>query len=266
MAHAEHALSYPAWTIAAMTATSTPTLIDVDGWPAWRLPDGRIRPHVRGGEGDDEKDDKGKGDEDEKDDKGGDDGKGKGGPVSFTPEQQAHIDSLIAKQHGKAKATAEKEFKAWLDQQAMGETERAKAESAAKDKLVEEAKLEALTTKVETAAERAALAAGVKPERVAKFMRLVDLKDLDKVTDDGKPDADAIKALVEKELEDAPEFKGGAGTGDDGKGKGGKSGGEFTPNGGKVWTRAEISKMSPEEYEKHEDEILKQLASPAGIK
>lgn len=249
-----------------MDSTPSPVLIDVDGWPAYRFPDGRVRPVIRGGAddtgSDDDNGDQG-GDQNTSDGGSGDDGgKAKTTPVAFTPEQQAHIDALIAKQHGKAKSQAEKEFKTWLEQQAMSETDRAKAEAAAKDDEVKAARLEVMQARVETTAERLALAAGVKPDRVEKFLKLVDLKDLDKLTDDGQPDRDAIKTLIDAELADAPEFKGAAGTGD-GRAK---SAAEFTPNSGKVWTRAEIAKLTPDEYEKHEDEILRQLASPAGIK
>lgn len=183
------------------------------------------------------------------------------GKVTFTPEQQAHIDDLIRKNTGKSKAAAEKEFKAWLDQQAMSETDRLKAEKEAADKLVSEARAEALAARVETTAERLALAAGCKPERVSKLLRLIDLTSDDLATEDGKPDTDAIKALVEKELADTPELKGSAGptTGASGADDMGGAG------GGKVWTREEVAKLSVEEFEKHEAEIMKQLQS-AGVK
>jgi len=177
------------------------------------------------------------------------------GKVTFTPAQQAHIDGLIAKNTGKAKTAAEKDFKTWLDQQAMSETDRAKAESEGKDKLVEAAKLEVLTTKIETKAQNAALTAGVKPDRVEKFLKLVDL-DVGKLSDDGKPDGDAIKALIEAELKDSPEFKASAGSND----KPGASGGEFNGSGDKhQWTRAELAKLSTAEFEKHEAEIMAQM-------
>lgn len=176
-----------------------------------------------------------------------------GGRVTFTADQQAHIDKLIEKAHGKAKGQAEKEFKAWLDTQALSETERAQAEAQASAKLVEETKREALVARIEVAAERAALAAGVKPDRVTKFLRLVDL-DLDKLTDDGKPDGDAIKALVDAEAKANPEFLAGS----NGAGAG-ASGGEFNGAGDKhIFTRAEIQKMSVEDYEKNEAEIDRQ--------
>lgn len=170
--------------------------------------------------------------------------------VTFTPEQQAHIDTLIQKNTGKSKAAAEKDFKTWLDQQAMGETDRLKAEKATADQAVLDAKAEALTARVETTAERLALAAGCKPDRVTKLLRLLDLTG-DNLATDGKPDLDAIKALVEKELADTPELKGTSGPA-------GKSGGEFNDGEGKrTWTRAEIAALAknPAEFAKHEADI-----------
>lgn len=189
--------------------------------------------------------------------------KGGGGGVVFSPEQQAHIDGLISKAHGKAKTQTEAEFKKWLDQQAMTESDRLKAEKVDAEKAVADAKAEVLATRVEAAAGRAAVAAGVNAAKVDRFMRLVDL-DVEALTADGKPDADAIKAHVAKVVEEWPEFKAsGAGNGQGGNGS---SGGEFNGGGGgKVWTKAEIAKLSTEEYEKHEDEILKQLAT-TGVK
>lgn len=178
--------------------------------------------------------------------------------VEFTPEQQAHIDDLIKKNTGKSKAAAEKDFKTWLDQQAMSDNDRLKAEKADADKALADARAEVLTTKVETAAERFAIAAGIKADRVSKFMRLVDL-DIEALSDDGKPDTDAIKKLVEAEVAANPEFKGGAAPA-------GASGAEgFNSADGKVWTKAEVAKLSVDEFEKHETEIMKQLQG-AGIK
>lgn len=198
-----------------------------------------------GGDGsgaDDQGDDSGTGSDDGSSDDAGD--------VSFTPAQQAHIDKLIARQHGKAKSQAEKDMKAWLEQQSLSESDRLKAEKAQLEQERETARREVLTTKVETTAERAAVAAGVKPDRVDRFMRLVDLSDLDELAADGKPDPDAIKAAVAKALADVPEFKGETG-------RSGSSGSDGMNGNGdrKTWTREEIAKLSVEDFEKHEAEI-----------
>ncbi len=202
-----------------------------------------------GGAGDDTGDTSGQDDTGDAGDQD-DTGAGDAGDITFTPAQQAHIDRLIARQHGKAKTQAEKDLKAWLEQQSLSESDRLKAEKAQLETERETARREVLTTKVETAAERAAVAAGVNPDRVDRFMRLVDLSDLDELAADGKPDTDAIKAAVAKALADVPEFKGEAP-------KSGSSGTGDMNGGGdrKTWTREEIAKMSVADFEKHEAEI-----------
>jgi hypothetical protein len=176
--------------------------------------------------------------------------------VAFTPAQQAHIDKLIGKAKGTAKTAAEKELKTWLEQQSMTEADRLKAEKAQLEQEREAARAEILTTKIETAAERAAIAAGVKPDRVDRFLRLVDLTDRDELTADGKPDSDAITAAVAKALGDVPEFKGEPARPSGSSGSDGMNG-----NGDrKTWTREEIAKMSVADFEKHEDEINAALA------
>lgn len=178
------------------------------------------------------------------------------GKVEFTAEQQAHIDSLIAKATGKAKSTTEADIKKYLEQQGMDEADRLKAERDAAAAERDAARTEVLAAKVETTAERLALAAGCKPDRVTKLMRLIDLSDLDTVTADGKPDTDAIRAIVERELADTPELKGTAAAG--------QSGGDHAGAGEtKTWTRDEIAKLSPEEFVKHEKEI--DAAAQAGL-
>lgn len=190
------------------------------------------------------------GDGDQGDDTGDQGGSGDDGPVAFTPAQQAHIDKLIGKAKGTAKTAAEKELKAYLDQQSLGEADRLKAEKTQLEQEREDARAEVLATKIETSAERAAIAAGVKPDRVDRFMRLVNLADVDDLTVDGKPDTEAIKAAVATALADVPEFKGtpaktGSSGSDDMNGTGDK----------KTWTRAEIAAMSVADFEKNEDEI-----------
>lgn len=200
-------------------------------------------------------DDTGQGGTGDTGDQSGDTGSaGDTSDVAFTPAQQAHIDRLIARQHGKAKTQAEKDMKAWLEQQSLSEADRLKAEKAQLEQERESARAEVLATKVETTAERAAVAAGVKPDRVDRFMRLVDLSDLDELAADGKPDSDAIKAAVAKALADVPEFKGEPA-------KSGSSGSDGMNGNGdrKTWTREEIAKLSVEDFEKHEKEINEAL-------
>lgn len=201
--------------------------------------------------------DAGKGGAGGADDKGGkDDGKGdKPGTVTMT---QTELDAMINKAHGKAKSQSEADFKKWLDAQAMTEKDRAKVEKEAAEKERDDAKAEAAQSRVDIAAERTALRAKVDPDRVDRFMRLLDTSADDLKTADGKPDQAAIDKAVAKTLEDFPEFLG-AGDGKPTK-KGGSSGGDHNGgNGGKTWTRAEIAKLTPAEYEKNQAEIDAQL-------
>lgn len=222
--------------------------------------DGRLIPHVRGGDGPEGEGGETGGEGGAGEGEGGESGAGEGAPPPAKVEMtQAELDALINKTHGKAKAKAESEFKTWLDQQSMGEADRLKAEQAAAVAERDAARAEVLATKVETTAERAAIAAGVKPDRVDRFMRLVDLSNVDDLTDDGKPDRAAIDAAVTAALDAVPEFKGTAAPA-------GASGAEHNGDGSpKTFTREQIANMTEAEYEANKGDIMKQLTG-AGIK
>lgn len=101
---------------------------------------------------------------------------------------------------------------------------------------------------VKSEAKAAAIAAGVKPEKVPYVVKLADLDGID-VDDDDGPDSDAIKKAIDKVLKDMPEFKaqaagGGSGTGfqvgADGSQSGGKPAQNAKPNAAanvKRWNR-----------------------------
>jgi len=163
------------------------------------------------------------------DDKGGgtdnsdkSDDSGAGDKPATVTMSQADLDALIDKRVGMARKGWEGDAKTAAERAKLDDAERAKAEKADAEKERDDAKREALATKVEVTAERLALAAKVDPSKVERFMRLVDLADIDSLTADGKPDAAAVKAAVEATLKDFPEFKAAAG--------GGRSGADF--NGG----------------------------------
>lgn len=173
---------------------------------------------------------------------------------------QADVDAIVTKRLKAAQAKFETDIKAMKDRSDLDEVERLKAEMADKDKAIAAAERKALESTLSTTAERLALAAGVNPARVAKFLRTFDL-DLDELATDGKIDTDAVKLLVEHELNDSPEFL--ASTTPPPVNGGAPTGGDFTGanQGGKVWTRAEIAKLTPAEFEEHEAEISKQVAA-----
>lgn len=141
---------------------------------------------------------------------------------------QAELDDLITKAKAKAKKAAEDDAKTAADRAKMDEAERLKAEKADADKATAAAKREALEAKVEVAAERYALAADVDPKRVARFLKVADLTDLEALTQDGAPDEKAIKRAVDAAVKEWPEFKS---NGDGGKGR---SGADMNGDGGQA--------------------------------
>lgn len=179
-------------------------------------------------------------------DKGGDAGK-----VAFTPEQQAHIDALIADRVERAKKTAAEQALADAKQQhereKMDELERVKAEKADAEKAAADAAAERDRIVIEAEAKVAALAAGVSADRLEKVLRLLDLGEAS-ITD-GKVDGAAITAAVEKLRGELPELFGGAAAS--------RSGGDFSDAKGKrSFTADEVKAMSAKEYSEHRDEIL----------
>jgi len=179
---------------------------------------------------------------------------------------QADLDKMIDKAVGKKASAKDAEFKKWLEAQSLSEADQAKVAREAAEQERDAARAEALTVKVETSIERAALAAGVAPARVDRFLKLVDL-DVDTLTTDGKPDADAIAAAVKAALEDVPEFAGSAAS-DDGKGGKGKpagsSGGQHNGGGSpQTFTREQIDKMTAKEFAENEKAI--DAAMKAGL-
>lgn len=185
----------------------------------------------------------------------------KGSPPADPPKgdepklTQAEVDTMFDREFGKRKAKWEKELTDYAEREGQTEVDRLKAELADRDKALSAKDEAVLTTKVETRAERLATIAGVKPERVDRFLRLVDLSDLDALATDGKPDDDAITKVIGATLEDVPEFKGA------GSGKPSSGGGDFGGAGGapKQWTRADLAKLSTAEFVEHEDEIMEQM-------
>lgn len=158
-------------------------------------------------------------------DQDSDSGADKAKTVTMT---QAELDDLITKAKAKAKKAAEDDAKTAADRAKMDEAERLKAEKADADKATAAAKREALEAKVEVAAERHALAADVDPKRVARFLKVADLTDLEALTQDGAPDEKAIKRAVADAVKEWPEFKT---NGDGGKGR---SGADMNGDGGKT--------------------------------
>lgn len=183
-------------------------------------------------------------------------GEGEGGEGEQKPSgksfNQDDVDKAIEKRLARERKRWEREQEEAKKKAEMSEAERFKAEKEESEKKATEAQERANQTLIRAEAKVTAVAAGVKAERVAKFLKLVDLAEVE-VGEDGEPDADAIKAAIDAALEDVPEFKGEAG-------KSGTSGADLSgSNTTRKWTQAEVDKLSPAEYEKHRDEIMAQV-------
>ena len=175
--------------------------------------------------------------------------------VTFTPEQQIHIDAFIAGRVKRAEIAARKvaleEAETGRKKAAMDETERLKVEKteaeAATVKAIEAANVRIIAAETKVMA----LAAGANPERIAQVVRLVDLSEVT-IGDDGELDAALIKTAVEAVKKDLPELFGAAGHtqrsgGDFGQGTGGK----------RVYAQSEFAKLckDPAYFEEHKEEL-----------
>lgn len=158
------------------------------------------------------------------DDAGSSDPKSDAEEPKFT---QAQVAEMVAKERAKAQRAAEADAAKKAERAKLDETERLKAEKADAEKAAE-ARIAAANARLVAAdAKSEALAAGVKPDRVPAFLRLVDTDNI-AVDDDGNVDAKALKTAVADALKVVPEFKAPANTG------GGQLGGDMNGKGGKA--------------------------------
>ena len=175
-------------------------------------------------------------------------------PAKLTAEQQAAVDQAIkdrlARQKTSDRAAWEAELKQLAEREQMDAAERARAEKADAEKATAEVTSKATKRIVAADAKVALLSEGVDPKQIAAAVKLADLDGLD-------PDADdydaQVAAAAKKVITDLPALKAT-------RTSGGPSGGEFTPDpNAKVWTKAEVAKLSVAEFDKHEAEITKQM-------
>lgn len=158
-----------------------------------------------------------------------------------------------------------------LDRQEKAFTDRlAKAfgvedPAAVKDpaKLLEASQQETQTYRnlaINSTAEALALAAGIKPERIEMFARLVDLSGALKNVDATDPTAvrTAIKTAVDAKAEGLPEWKGTTLPSSSGGDR------QQSPNGKPTYTRQQIEGMSPAELAANAD-ALAEAASEGRI-
>lgn len=232
-----------------MAPELTYQLITVDGRRMALWSDGRIHPLVYGGDGDDAGgqggdpggDDSSGGDDGKGDDTGGGDDDGKDGAES-QPDTLTMTQAQFDKRMARARKQWEKEATTKAEREKMDEAARLKAEKEDAEKTAGE-KVSSANRKVITAeAKVAAVAAGVKPDRLAKFLRIVDLDDID-LDDDGEFDEAEVKTAVSKALEDMPEFKGGT-AGGPGGASGSDHNGDSKPT---QLSREQLKSMTPAE-------------------
>jgi hypothetical protein len=182
-----------------------------------------------------------------------------GGKVTFTPEQQAHMEELLARRSARAAADARTKYEADLkliaEREQMDAAARAQAEKADLEKASAEKVTAAEQRVVRSDARAELIAAGVPKASADTALRLVDLDGISP-GDDGYDEA--VAAACAKAIAAVPGLIPTTASG--------PSGGEFTPEGGgKVWTRDEVGALTPAEYDKHRSEIMKQMQT-TGIK
>jgi hypothetical protein len=174
------------------------------------------------------------------------------GKTTFTPEQQAHIDELVAERVKRAEKNARqaalKEAETERQRAEMDELERVKAEKEEADRRVVEAQAERDRVLVDAEAKVAILAAGVPAERLAKALRLLDLDGVE--VEGGRIDTASVRRAVEALKSEIPELFAVPGPA--------RSGGDFTVagEGKRSFTAAEVKAMSAAEYASHRDEIM----------
>ena len=174
------------------------------------------------------------------------------GKATFTPEQQAQIDELVAERVKRAEKNARqaalKEAETERQRAEMDELERVKAEKAEADQRAAEAQADRDRVLVDAEAKFAVLAAGVPAERLTKALRLLDLDGVE--VEDGRIDTAAVRRAVEALKTEIPELFAVPGPA--------RSGGDFTVagEGKRSFTAAEVKAMSAAEYSEKRDEIM----------
>lgn len=174
------------------------------------------------------------------------------GKATFTPEQQAQIDELVAERVKRAEKNARqaalKEAEDERRKEEMDELERVRAEKDEADQRAADALAERDRVLVNAEARVAVLAAGVPAERLPKVLRLLDLDAVS--VEDGRIDAGAVRKAVETLKGEIPELFAIAGPP--------RSGGDFSApaEGKRSFTTAEVRAMSASEYAEKRDEIM----------
>ncbi len=162
--------------------------------------------------------------------------KGKDGPgglgapapagKTFTQEE---VDAIVQRRLTRAESDWKAQAKADAEKAKLDEVERLKVEKQEADDRAAEAEKKAQQALVAAEVKVAILAAGAKPERIEKILRLVDLESIGVA--DNVPDAKAIEAAIALVKADLPELFGAGGTQ--------RSGADFSGQGSGKRTYAE---------------------------
>jgi hypothetical protein len=129
--------------------------------------------------------------------------------ITFTSEQQAHIDKLLGDRLAREKKTLRKsiedELKAEAAKANLSEVEKLKAEKAEAEKKAADTTTVADKRIINAESRIQAAALGVAPERISYVLKLADLTTVE-IGDDGEPDAKAIKTALEAVKKELPEL------------------------------------------------------------
>ena len=120
---------------------------------------------------------------------------------------QEELDRIIQQRLQRERKKWEQQIEEERRKAAMTEAERLKAEKEEAERKAQEAQAAANRRIIQAEAKAQSLALGVRPERLEYVLRLADLSEVE-VGDDGEPDVAAIKAALEKVLNDLPELRG----------------------------------------------------------
>lgn len=179
-----------------------------------------------------------------------------GGQKTDEPKfTQADLDKIIADRLKAEQDKFDKRLAQETEKAGKNELEKAQLEKQQAETDRDEKVSEARNLLVDSIAEAEAVAAGVKPERVARFLKSVDLT-TDGIVDSGRVDRDKIKTAVASALEDVPEFK--ATPPGPPKKSGGDMGGQ--PTGKPTFTKQQIRDMTNEERVQRIDELNEAFA------
>lgn len=198
-------------------------------------------------------------------DEGNEGGEGEAGTAGSAGRtfSQDEVNKLVAREKRKAAEAARKEIEDEARKSAMSEAEKLKADLAEKDKAIVAATERANRRAISAEAQVQALAAGIRPDRVAAAIRLADLSAIE-CDDEGEPDVEAIKTSIQAILKDYPEWA--VSAGGDGKGVGsganpasGGNGGQKNPWLKEHWNLTEQGRITRESPEK-----ARQLRAAAG--